>query len=79
MRLAVAVILSHWCREGESQGADYAIAAYQARAAAGSPVGSLLTTLRNLPTSPVYRGRSGTVPNGSLASGDLRPSCPSGV
>jgi len=44
--------LSRWCRESESQIADYAIAAFQARAAAGSPVGSLLTTLRNLPTRP---------------------------
>ena len=44
--------LSRWCRESESQIADYAIAAFQARAAAGSPVGSLSTTLRNLPTRP---------------------------
>lgn len=44
--------VSRWCRESESQIADYVIAAFQARAAAGILLGTLLTTLRNFPTRP---------------------------
>lgn len=44
--------VSRWCRESESRIADYAIAAFQARAAAGILLGTLLTTLRNFPTRP---------------------------